>query len=76
MHLGGDSSLPDLKAKVLVLDEDQLALELYSRELGSDYQVITSESVGETRQALKTSTRYPCHDPRLMKMKAGLEDIQ
>jgi DNA-binding response OmpR family regulator len=41
------------KATVLLLDEDQLALELYSRELGLDYLVITSESVPETRQTLK-----------------------
>jgi DNA-binding response OmpR family regulator len=44
----------DLKPKVLVLDEDLLALELYSRELGQDYQVVTSESVQETRQYLKS----------------------
>lgn len=44
----------DLRPKVLVLDEDLLALELYSRELGGDYQVITSDSVLETRQYLKT----------------------
>jgi two-component system, OmpR family, response regulator len=44
--------LPDMRPKVLVLDEDILALELYSRELGSDYQVITSNSVSETRQLL------------------------
>jgi DNA-binding response OmpR family regulator len=51
--LEGRVFLPGHKPKVLVLDEDQLALELYSRELGLDYQVITSESVCETRQALK-----------------------
>ena len=42
-----------VKPRVLVLDEDLLALELYSRELGGDYQVITSESVDETRRYLK-----------------------
>lgn len=41
------------KPKVLVLDEDLLALELYSRELGGSYQVFTCESVAETRQYLK-----------------------
>lgn len=42
-----------LKPKVLVLDDDVLALELYSRELREDYQVITSESVLESRDYLK-----------------------
>jgi DNA-binding response OmpR family regulator len=42
-----------LKTKVLLLDEDVLALELYSRELNGDYQVITSESVQETREYLR-----------------------
>ena len=45
-----------LKPKVLVLDEDLLALELYSRELGEDYQVFTSESVAETREFLQTQS--------------------
>lgn len=45
--------MPTLKPKVLVLDEDRLALELYARELGSSYQVITSESVEDTRCHLK-----------------------
>ncbi len=42
-----------VKPKVLVLDDDLLALELYSRELGGDYLVITSESVDETRRYIK-----------------------
>jgi len=41
------------KPKVLVLDDDLLTLELYSRELGDNYQVVTSESVEETRQYFK-----------------------
>jgi DNA-binding response OmpR family regulator len=41
------------KPKVLVLDEDLLALELYSRELGENYQIVTSEGVEEARQYLK-----------------------
>jgi DNA-binding response OmpR family regulator len=44
-----------VKQKVLVLDEDLLALELYSRELEADYQVITSVSVDETRRILKAN---------------------
>jgi DNA-binding response OmpR family regulator len=43
-----------LKTRVLLLDEDVLALELYSRELNGDYHVITSESVQETREYLRT----------------------
>ena len=41
------------KPKVLVLDEDLLALELYSRELEGNYHIVTSESVEEARQHLK-----------------------
>ena len=41
------------KTTVLLLDEDVLALELYSRELKGDYQVITSDSVQETREYLR-----------------------
>ena len=40
------------KPKVLVLDKDRLALELYSRELEPDYQVFTSDNVPETRRIL------------------------
>ena len=47
--------MPLKKPKVLVLDEDLLALELYSRELGGSYQVITCESVAETRRYLKNN---------------------
>jgi DNA-binding response OmpR family regulator len=43
----------DLRPKVLVLDEDRLTLELYSRELSCDYQVTTCESVKEARQCLR-----------------------
>ena len=45
-----------LKPRVLVLDEDVLALELYSRELKDDYQVITSETVHEARKYLEDLT--------------------
>ena len=45
--------MPLKKPKILVLDEDLLALELYSRELGGSYQVITCESVAETRLQLR-----------------------
>ncbi len=46
----------DWKPSVLVLDEDTLALELYSRELAQDYQVLTSESVAQARQHLRDYT--------------------
>lgn len=42
----------ELKPAVLVLDDDVLSLELYSRELSSNYQVITSESVEGARAKL------------------------
>ena len=45
-----------VRPKVLVLDEDLLALELYSRELGGNYEVITCESVAETRQYLRDNS--------------------
>lgn len=45
--------MPGPRPKVLVLDDDLLALELYSRELELDYQVLTSSSVSETRQLLR-----------------------
>lgn len=40
------------KTSVLVLDDDALALELYSRELSQDYQVYTSDNIPESRQVL------------------------
>jgi len=40
--------LASCKPKILVLDEDLLALELYSRELGMDYEVVISSSVRES----------------------------
>lgn len=43
-----------VRSTVLVVDDDVLALELYSRELSGDYQVLTSRSVQETRQVLQT----------------------
>jgi DNA-binding response OmpR family regulator len=43
-----------LPPKVLVLDEDVLALELYVRELRDHYQLITRSSVEEARRLLQT----------------------
>ncbi len=44
-----------MEPRVLILDEDVLALELYSRELERDYQVSTSQSVEETRHHLRNA---------------------
>lgn len=41
------------KPTVLVLDDDRLTLELYTRELNGEFHIITSESVLETRLYLK-----------------------
>jgi DNA-binding response OmpR family regulator len=48
--------VPALKPKVLVLDEDLLSLELYTRELAGSYQVFTCESVEETYPYLNDAT--------------------
>lgn len=52
----GEQCAVRLKPNVLVLDEDLLALELYSRELQGSYKVFTSESVEETRKYLQNMT--------------------
>jgi DNA-binding response OmpR family regulator len=41
------------KPTILVLDDDMLSLELYSRELSSNYRVITCERTEDARQCLK-----------------------
>lgn len=41
------------KPTILVLDDDVLSLELYSRELSSNYRVIACERLEEARQCLK-----------------------
>jgi DNA-binding response OmpR family regulator len=46
----------DLKPAILVIDDDTLSLELYSRELSGSYQVITSDTVEGARQHLKHFT--------------------
>ena len=53
---GAELRIQSLKPKVLILDEDLLALELYTRELASSYQVIPCESVEETYKYLNTGT--------------------
>lgn len=45
--------MPGIKPRVLFVDDDRLALEMYSRELGDEYQVTTSESVQEARQHIQ-----------------------
>ena len=44
------------KPRVLLLDDDVLALELYSRELATGYDVTVCESVSESRQRLNSQT--------------------
>ena len=44
--------MPDIRPTVLVLDDDPLTLELYSRELSVDCRVITSNDVQHARQLL------------------------
>jgi DNA-binding response OmpR family regulator len=46
-------ALKVLKPKVLVLDEDPFSLELYSRDLCSDYQVASLENVQDARLYIK-----------------------
>jgi len=45
--------MSDERPRVLVVDEDPLALELYRRELEMDYAVTTTPSVEETRRFLQ-----------------------
>ena len=45
-----------LQPRILVLDDDALALELYSRELGRDYQVLALSNIQETRHSLRNMT--------------------
>jgi DNA-binding response OmpR family regulator len=40
---------------ILVLDDDVLSLELYSRELSSNYRVIACERMEDARQCLKNN---------------------
>lgn len=42
----------DSRPTILVIDDDVLSLELYSRELSSNYQVITCERLEDARQRL------------------------
>jgi two-component system, NtrC family, response regulator GlrR len=44
----------DVKLAILVIDDDVLSLELYSRELSNNYTVITGESVEEAHRLLKS----------------------
>ncbi|GAP06807.1 response regulators consisting of a CheY-like receiver domain and a winged-helix DNA-binding domain [Anaerolinea thermolimosa] len=45
--------MSDERPRVLVVDEDPLALELYRRELETDYAVTATPSVEETRRFLQ-----------------------
>jgi response regulator RpfG family c-di-GMP phosphodiesterase len=49
-----EQSLTNHKPKILVLDEDLLALELYSRELSMDYEVLISADAHESLHSLSS----------------------
>lgn len=43
----------EVKPTILVVDEDVLSLELYARELSSDYQVIACEHIEEAQRFIQ-----------------------
>jgi DNA-binding response OmpR family regulator len=45
--------VPDSKPIILVLDDDKWSLELYARELASNYEVVTSECIEDAQKHLK-----------------------
>jgi DNA-binding response OmpR family regulator len=53
MHPPMNQLVKDSKPMILVLDDDVLSLELYSRELSSNYRVITCERVEDAQKHLK-----------------------
>jgi len=50
LHSPVSHLVEDNRPAILVLDDDVLSLELYSRELSSNYQVITCENVEDAQQ--------------------------
>jgi DNA-binding response OmpR family regulator len=48
-------SVDDSKPMILVLDDDILSLELYSRELSSNYRVITCERVEDAQHWIRNN---------------------
>lgn len=55
MILSVNQEIEAAKPTILVLDDDVLSLELYSRELSSNYRVIACERIEDARQYLKDS---------------------
>ena len=45
----------DLKPMILVIDDDMLSLELYSRELSTNYRVIACERMEDAQKYLKNN---------------------
>jgi DNA-binding response OmpR family regulator len=58
MHSPMKSPVEDSKPTLLVLDDDVLSLELYSRELSSNYRVITCERVEDARKHFKDESLF------------------
>lgn len=52
MHHRPNRTVEAAKPTILVLDDDVLSLELYSRELSSNYRVIACEHVEDARHGL------------------------
>lgn len=55
MYPSADHIVDEAKPMILVLDDDVLSLELYSRELSSNYRVVTCERVEDARQCFRHS---------------------
>lgn len=53
MYLSVNQHPEHEKPTILVLDDDVLSLELYSRELSSNYRVIACERMEDARRCLK-----------------------
>ena len=53
MHLAANRWEEEAKPVILVLDDDVLSLELYTRELSSNYQVIACEHVEEAQRCYR-----------------------
>jgi DNA-binding response OmpR family regulator len=55
MHPLANHAVGNAKPTILVLDDDVLSLELYSRELSSNYRVITCERVEDAQYWIRNN---------------------
>lgn len=53
MRLPMEQRVEDAKPTILVVDDDVLSLELYTRELSSNYKVIACEQVDEAKRCFR-----------------------